>query len=147
MTTSIILDSGIYLALVLPNEKMATQAQSLFHAVDAKKFVLCAPTLLRYELVSALRKNVFRGRIASEDAQRMLQKILSHRIKFYISERLVQRAYEFAEAHNLPTAYDAQYLAVAEHLNCEFWTADEKLVNSVSAALPWVKWIGGGLPS
>ena len=147
MTASILLDSGIYLASVLPDEKMAIQAQAVFKDLDAKNLVLCAPTLLRYELISAMRKNVFRGRIASIDAQQMLQKMFSHRIKFYISERLVQRAYELAEDHGLPTAYDAQYLAVAEHLNCEFWTADEKLVNSVSAQLPWVRWIGGGLPS
>ncbi|MBC8099768.1 MAG: type II toxin-antitoxin system VapC family toxin [Armatimonadetes bacterium] len=46
--------------------------------------------------------------------------------------KLYRRAYELAEQLSLPTAYDAQYLAVAEHLGCDFWTADERLYNAVT---------------
>jgi hypothetical protein len=34
-----------------------------------------------------------------------------------------------------------QYLAVAQHLRCEFWTGD-KLVNTITPTLNWVKWLG-----
>jgi len=43
---------------------------------------------------------------------------------------------------NLPAAYDAYYLALAEMLGCEFWTADKKLCNTVKDSLPWVKFLG-----
>jgi predicted nucleic acid-binding protein len=43
---------------------------------------------------------------------------------------------------NRPTAYDAQYLALAERLACDFWTADERLFNAASQQLPYVKWVG-----
>jgi hypothetical protein len=37
---------------------------------------------------------------------------------------------------------DARYLALAERESCEYWTADERLWNSVRAQLGWVRWLG-----
>ncbi len=39
-------------------------------------------------------------------------------------------------------SYDAHYLALAEHLGCEFWTADKRLHNAVHEKLPWVRGLG-----
>jgi len=55
---------------------------------------------------------------------------------------LLRRAYEIATLLELPTAYDAQYLAVAERYECEFWMADERLHNAVSSRFPSVQWLG-----
>jgi len=147
MSNPIVLDSGAYLAALLPNEPLALQAKNLLIWVEKNVFTLSAPVLLHYEVVAIARKSVYRQRISSENAELVISSVLGRPIALYVSLKLAQRAYKLAETHNLPTAYDAQYLAVAEHLGCGFWTADEKLVNSVSAQLPWVKWIGGGLPS
>ncbi len=38
--------------------------------------------------------------------------------------------------------YDALYLVVAEALDCQFITADEKLYNAVKDQLPYTVWIG-----
>ena len=35
-----------------------------------------------------------------------------------------------------------RYLALAEFQQCEFWTADERLWNSVKRDLRWVHWLG-----
>ena len=37
-------------------------------------------------------------------------------------------------------AYDAHYLALAETLGCDFWTADRRLAEA--AGVSWVHWIG-----
>jgi predicted nucleic acid-binding protein len=34
---------------------------------------------------------------------------------------------------------DASYLALAESVGCDLWTADGRLVRAVGAALPWLK--------
>ena len=47
-----------------------------------------------------------------------------------------------AQQFSLPSAYDAHYLALAESRQCECWTADERLWNTVKNALPWVRWLG-----
>jgi hypothetical protein len=52
------------------------------------------------------------------------------------------RAWNLAQRLNQPKVYDCYYLALAELLACEFWTADERLFNTVRHDLGWVKWIG-----
>jgi len=37
---------------------------------------------------------------------------------------------------------DAQYLALAEQLSCEFWTADERMFNVMNAKFPGIRWLG-----
>ena len=52
------------------------------------------------------------------------------------------RAFELATRFRRPAAYDAHYLALAEHLACPFWTADERLYNSVRDSFPLIRWLG-----
>lgn len=67
---------------------------------------------------------------------------LAYPVQLYFDNELLKRAYDLAEQLNRPAAYDAQYLALAERLGCDFWTADEKLFNAVGASLTWVRWLG-----
>jgi len=59
---------------------------------------------------------------------------------------LHQRAWELARRYNRPQAYDSHYLALAEILGLELWTADERLYNAVHHDLLWVKWLGDYRP-
>ena len=49
-----------------------------------------------------------------------------------------EQALDLAERFAFQAAYDAHYLALAEWLGGEFWTADGRLVQAVQAGLPWV---------
>jgi predicted nucleic acid-binding protein len=52
-------------------------------------------------------------------------------------------ALDWAERAGQAKAYDAQYLALAEEMRAEFWTADERLVRDVQqAGADWAHWIG-----
>ena len=53
-----------------------------------------------------------------------------------------QRAWDLAKQLTQPNVYDSYYLALAELLDCEFWTAEERLFNTVKERLPRVRWIG-----
>lgn len=57
------------------------------------------------------------------------------------------QAYDLATKLNLSKGYDAYYLVVAQERQCEFWTADRRLVNAVSTQYPWVHWIGDYSPT
>jgi predicted nucleic acid-binding protein len=46
---------------------------------------------------------------------------------------------DLADRFALPAAYDAHYLALADWLGGEFWTADRRLAKAVGEALPWVR--------
>lgn len=50
--------------------------------------------------------------------------------------------WQLAKHFNQQRTYDMAYLALAEQNNCPFWTAGERLYNSVRHQLPWVHWIG-----
>jgi predicted nucleic acid-binding protein len=51
-------------------------------------------------------------------------------------------ALDFADTYGLPAAYDAHYLALADLLDCEFWTDDRRLLQRVGRDLPFVRWLG-----
>ena len=68
--------------------------------------------------------------------------LLEYPVKFFDDNALLQSAYEIAAQFNLPRAYDAQYLALAERLNRDFWTADETLYNSIHSRFNRIQWLG-----
>ena len=52
------------------------------------------------------------------------------------------KAIELAAELGQNTAYDTHYLALAEMLDCEVWTADEHFFRSSAVDFPRVRWIG-----
>lgn len=89
-----------------------------------------------------MRKSAFRSLFTADEALKSRDFLMEYPVHLMIDDDLLRRGYDLAAKFNRPTAYDAQYLAVAERLKCEFWTADERLVNAVQKDLSWVKWIG-----
>jgi len=53
-----------------------------------------------------------------------------------------KKAWELAKKFNLPRTYDMQYLAVAELENCELWTNDKRLANSLQGKVKRIRWVG-----
>ena len=72
----------------------------------------------------------------------MLAQLLAYPVTFYEDDALLMVAYELANRFNRPRAYDAQYLALATRLSCEFWTADERLVNAIKDQFTGIRWLG-----
>ena len=55
---------------------------------------------------------------------------------------LHRRALELASRLKQGAVYDAHYLALAESLGCELWTADQRFYRAVSSSVDNVRWIG-----
>lgn len=140
-TSSIVCDASLILSTVL-NEPQTQKAKALLQAWEQSEVQLAAPYLFHYEIISVIRRNVYIGKITAEEGINIRDTILKMPIQLMSDDSLLKRAYELATQYNRPTAYDSQYLAVAERLNCEFWTADERLVNAVGNDLSWVRWVG-----
>jgi predicted nucleic acid-binding protein len=145
MTSWVVLDAGVLLASVL-EETLAPNAKLLLQQFNKQGYTIAAPVLFRYELVSVVRKSVARSIIPEAEAQATLQTVMDYRVTFLIDEALLNRAYSLATRLNRPTAYDSQYLALAERLGCEFWTADERLYNATQSSLGYVRWVGAFTP-
>ena len=98
-----------------------------------------APTLLVYELVNGIRSAARRARLAPEVESEALANLLACGIRLHApdGERVLSLARRFAIS-----AYDAAYVAVAEALGSELWTADGPLHRAVQGEWPHVRWIG-----
>jgi predicted nucleic acid-binding protein len=134
-------DSNIFLATVIPDERMQ-KAYALIEYIEQKGLSITAPTLFRYEVVAVIRRQFGRGLINFEEANHAITLLLAKSILFSVTDKLLQRGFEIANQFNFPTAYDSQYLAVAEQLGCEFWTIDKRIVDTVAPTWAWVKWLG-----
>jgi predicted nucleic acid-binding protein len=138
---TIVLDANILIAVGLADEPLHTQADRMLSKWFETKETLVAPRLFRFEITAVVRKVVFQGRISPEQGREMLAQLLAYPVTFYDDDDLLKAAYELAIQFNRPRAYDTQYMALAKRLNCEFWTADERLVNSVKETFGLIRWL------
>jgi predicted nucleic acid-binding protein len=89
-----------------------------------------------------VRKAVYQERITPQQGRIMLAQLLIYPLEFHEDDMLLTEAYELAVRFNRPRAYDTQYMALAERLDCDFWTADERLVNSTQTQFNHIRWLG-----
>lgn len=137
----VVVDACFALKLVLP-EDYSECVRQLWESWVKTGTEISAPYLLAYEVVSVLRNKVFRGELSPEEGEAALLAMKAQGIRLLHAEGLEQAAWDLAQEFNRPTAYDTSYLALAQVLNCEFWTADEKLKNAIRGGLPYLRWVG-----
>jgi predicted nucleic acid-binding protein len=123
-------------------EVYSREARDLWRTWQSQGREIAAPSLLRYEVTSVLRKHVVRGWRTVEESQQALERALAFDIQYLEPANFHQQAFSLADRLGHSAAYDAHYLALAEYLAGEFWTADERLVNAVQSVFPWVRWVG-----
>ncbi len=102
-----------------------------------------APSLLMYEVANALYRYVRYGVLLPEEAADALEAVLNLGIELRGDAELHRRALALGRELDLVAIYDAHYLALAERLEAELWTADRRLHRAVAVALPWVRLLEG----
>ena len=136
---TIVVDSNVLVALVIPIDysEQATNMMSGWLGIDAD---LVSPALWSYEAVSAIRKFVASGTLTGEEARYAVSNLMDLGIRDVpATGELHHKALVWAERLNDFVAYDPAYLALAETLKVEFWSADSKLVRKVKAlGINWV---------
>lgn len=143
---TVVIDANILIAFGLADEPLHTQANQILSAWKTAGERLTAPRLFRSEITAVVRKVVYQGRMTPEQGRTMLAQLLIYPVEFHEDDALLKEAYELAVRFNRPRAYDSQYMALADHLQCDFWTADERLVNSVQAQFSRIHWLGSWTP-
>lgn len=112
--------------------------QRLWKQWDSERRQLAAPTLLYYEVANALYRYQQLGYLSPSSVQLAFRAALALPLELYGEPDLHWRALDLADKFSLPAAYDAHYLALAEQLEGELWTADGRLARTVQPTLPWV---------
>ena len=103
---------------------------------------LIGPPLFHAEVTSVLREEVFFKRLSFEEGEEAFSLYSVIPIRILNSPAIYRKAWELAIKYNQPRTYDMQYLAVAEIEDCEFWTLDRKIVNTISSKNQRIKWLG-----
>jgi len=133
-------DANLVIRLVADPKDVAVQR--LWEQWDAERRQLAAPTLLYYEVTNALYLYLKQGLMSPSSVRLALRAALSLPLRLHSDADLHPRALELAEQLTLPATYDAHYLALAERLEAEFWTADQRLAHAVQPTLSWVHLVG-----
>jgi predicted nucleic acid-binding protein len=139
---TVVVDANIMIAFGLVEEPLHTQAKQILSTWQTTGEHLTAPRLFRSEITAVVRKAVYQQRISPQQGRNILAQLLNYPVEFYEDDALLKEAYELAVRFNRPRAYDTQYMALASRLQCDFWTADERLVNSTQGEFTHIRWIG-----
>ena len=141
--SDVLVDASLAIKWVLLEQDSDTAIMLLERWTNEGKEII-APALFSYEVTNILHRRVITSKLTYEEAKKGLKKLLTIPVSLDVSEyeNISVGAMEFAHRFNLPAAYDAHYLALAERENCEYWTADTRLWNAVRRELKWVRWLG-----
>lgn len=138
MTSDVICTDANFIVRLVSKELPESPYRELWNQWQDSGYIVVAPALIYYEVSNALHRITVAGQLLPERASQALEAALNLNIRLYDDAELHQHALTLARQLTLPATYDAHYLALAQRLGAEFWTADRRLVQAVQATLPWV---------
>lgn len=140
---TVCVDASFVLEILLRDEFAATAIRWWTQALRDET-VARVPPLFHPEVTSAIRRRVYRKMLEQPDAQIVLTEALEWPVRVWEGDHtlLQRRAFDLAKRFGRSRAYDSQYLAVADFLGCELWTADQRLYNAVRSTLSRVRYVG-----
>lgn len=137
MPEPFVVDANFVLNLLLP-QPLQPSCQQLTLQWIQQGHPLAAPSLLAYETTSVLAKGVAFGQLTPAEANRALDQF--HELPIELVEpttTMRNNAFDWTLRLNRAATYDSFYLALAQTLRAQFWTADKILSRAVNQ--PWVR--------
>jgi predicted nucleic acid-binding protein len=138
-----VVDASVVVDLVAPDVEAGSYAWLMVDKLIAAGAEIAAPALVLLETSNALLTGIRRGRwdgVAADAAAARLGR-LPVRIADIPADW--ERAFELARRYDNWPVYDMAYVALAERLGTEFYTADDRLLARL-AHLPWVRGLNAG---
>lgn len=138
----IVVDASVAAKWLFPDEPHADRASALLHATLREGGRIVAPPLMPSEVTNIGRRRMVRRGLLLADAERLLDRLLNIPLSILVPPGLYPRALNIASAYGLPSAYDAQYVALARMLDCNLWTDDQRLLQALGTTPSPGRWIG-----
>lgn len=76
------------------------------------------------------------------EADQALTLFLQYPVEAVAPAGLVARAFTLAQTAGLPSIYDSLHVVLADLLDVELWTADQRLLDALGSNAPRVRFIG-----
>lgn len=141
MSGSVVVDASLAIKWLV-EEDDSDKAQALLQSWVSQDVARIAPFLMPFEVANGLHRRVLRGELNINHGTRMMAQLLELELELHHPPSLHVRALELASQLRQGAAYDAHYLALAESLDCEFWTADQRFYRAANAVTGNVRWLG-----
>ena len=141
MNGSVVVDASLAVKWLV-EEDDSDKAHAALESWVAQDITRIAPHLMPFEVANALHQRVRRGELSVDDSTRMMARLLESRLELHQPPNLHARALQLASQLRQGAAYDAHYLALAESLDCELWTADRRLYEAANSGVATLRWIG-----
>ncbi|MFO7918376.1 MAG: type II toxin-antitoxin system VapC family toxin [Anaerolineae bacterium] len=136
MSERLVIDASFAFRLILPgpHQERYRALAAQWHRED---YLLCTPTLWIYEITSAFCKVAAFGQIGRDQGRQALALAQKLGVRLFPPDDTQTRlAFDWTMRLKRAAAYDSFYLALAETLQSEFWTADKGLSNA--ADVSWI---------
>jgi predicted nucleic acid-binding protein len=141
MTSSVVIDANLAVFSVLNTPHSASAARAMEHLAQSGD-VPYAPGLWWFEVTSVIHRYRFANLITEAIAYQALE-LLTKGLGVQQVDVPIRSAFDWATRLHQKAAYDGFYLAAAEQLGAELWTADRALVNNAQQiGASWVHWMG-----
>ena len=141
MADYVVVDASIAVKWLV-TEEYTEEADALARRWLAEGTQMVAPYHMRVEATNAIYKRMVRGERTLEAVAIDVEVLLAMDIEFMDISDLHIRAVHLASELRQGAVYDAHYLALAESLECELWTADQRFQRAANAAGRSVRWVG-----
>jgi predicted nucleic acid-binding protein len=142
MTDYICMDANFAVRLV--NSQSETDPWIvLWEEWQAADKQIIAPTLFYYEITNAIYRMGRAGQLQEDEVQTALEDVFNLRISIKSDLQLHLQAVTLAQQFDLPAAYDAHYLALAQDYRAIFYTGDKRLFNQVHSQFSDIVLIDG----
>lgn len=133
MSSLVVVDASLTFKWLVAEED-SRKATALLRSWGQDGKRLAAPHLLAAEVTNAVHRKVVQGYLAQGQAVLLIERMESLPFELHDPPGLHARALELASELGQGAAYDSHYLALAEALECEYWTADDRFYRAARTA-------------
>jgi len=134
-------DASVAIKWVVKSETWRKKARRFLLESLEQGYTLIAPPLFAYETESVLQGRLHAKTMSIAAVDEALTRLATFRVQLVTHPELVTRARTIARQQSQPNIYDSLYAALAELRGCEFWTADKRFYDAVTANLAFVKYL------
>ena len=138
MTDSVCIDASVGVKWLV-HEDDSVVALRLRHDIHMLGKSIISPPHMSSEMASAIHKRYYAGTMRPENARQALAMLPDVCPEAVFMSELPLQAFEIAAQFNLKWIYDAFYVALADIVGCDMWTADATLHRAVHPAFPNVR--------
>ncbi len=133
MSGYVVVDASVAVKWLI-TEVLSEEALALLRSWARDGITAITPYLMAAEVSNALHKRVISQELSVAAASDLMETLLASGIELRETPLIHVRAIELASELGQRAAYDSHYLALAEELDCDLWTADARFYRAARSS-------------